>query len=126
MTSRAPDESTLRPLIESAFEHRAEITTTNVDAALSTALNQCIELLDTDRALVAQKQDGRWDVNEWLKKAVLLYFLAHDNTVVDAGVTRFYDKVPLKYSNADEAELRTGGARVVPHAIARKGSFVAA
>ncbi len=126
MTSRAPDESTLRPLIESAFERRAEITPKNVDPALSTALNQCIELLDTGRARVAQKQDGRWIVNEWLKKAVLLYFRAHDNTVVDAGYTRFYDKVPLKYSNADAAELRAGGARVVPHAIARKGSFVAA
>ena len=56
---------------------------------------------------------------------VLLYFRSHDNIVMDAGYTRFYDKVPLKYSQATEADLKAGGARVVPHAIVRKGSYIA-
>jgi hypothetical protein len=69
-------------------------------------------------------------VNAWLKKAVLLYFRTHDNEVIDAGYTRFFDKVPLKYaarSQADDGEsLRTSGARVVPPAVARRGSYIAA
>jgi 2,3,4,5-tetrahydropyridine-2-carboxylate N-succinyltransferase len=64
-------------------------------------------------------------VNEWLKKAVLLYFRSHDNVVMDGGYTRFYDKVPLKYSEATEAELKAGGVRVVPHAVVRRGSYIA-
>src|SRR5215475_5559630 len=73
----------------------------------------------------AEPKDGRWVVNEWLKKAVLLYFRAHDSVVMDAGYTRFYDKVPLKYAQATEADLKAGGARIVPHAIVRKGSYIA-
>ncbi len=64
-------------------------------------------------------------VNEWLKKAVLLYFRAHDNRVMDAGFTRFYDKVPLKYAHASDAQLRADGARIVPHAVVRRGAYIA-
>ncbi len=64
-------------------------------------------------------------VNEWLKKAVLLSFRVRDNRLIDAGFTRFYDKVPLKYAAATESELRAGGARIVPHALVRRGAYVA-
>jgi 2,3,4,5-tetrahydropyridine-2-carboxylate N-succinyltransferase len=64
-------------------------------------------------------------VHEWLKKAVLLYFRTHDNQVVDAGYTRFYDKVPLKYAHTDAAAFAAGGVRVVPQAVVRRGAYVA-
>jgi 2,3,4,5-tetrahydropyridine-2-carboxylate N-succinyltransferase len=119
------DIEKLRPLIEAAFERRAELTPRNLPPDLAAAIDDCIELLDSGAARVAEPKDGRWVVNEWLKKAVLLYFRSHDNIVMDAGYTRFYDKVPLKYGQATEAELKAGGARVVPHAIVRKGSYIA-
>jgi 2,3,4,5-tetrahydropyridine-2-carboxylate N-succinyltransferase len=119
------DIETLRPLIEAAFERRAELTPKNLPADLGAAIDECIELLDSGAARVAEPKDGRWVVNEWLKKAVLLYFRSHDNVVMDGGYTRFYDKVPLKYAEATEADLKAGGARVVPHAIVRKGSYIA-
>ena len=81
------------------------------------------------KARVSEKKNGQWIVNQWLKKAVLLYFRTHDNAIIDAGYTRFFDKVPLKYaarSQADDgASLRAGGARVVPPAVARRGSYIA-
>ena len=119
------DTAKLQSLIETAFERRAELTPANLPADLRSVIDDCIELLDSGRARVAEPKDGRWVVNEWLKKAVLLYFRSHDNVVMDAGYTRFYDKVPLKYAQASEADLKASGARVVPHAIVRKGAYVA-
>ncbi|HVW71284.1 MAG TPA: 2,3,4,5-tetrahydropyridine-2,6-dicarboxylate N-succinyltransferase [Steroidobacteraceae bacterium] len=114
----------LRTTIDTAFERRADITPKNVPADVDAAVEETIELLDSGKARVAEKIDGKWVVNEWLKKAVLLYFRAHDNVVMDSGFTRFYDKVPMKYAQATEADLRAGGARVVPHAIVRKGAYI--
>lgn len=119
------DVEKLRGIIDGAFERRAEITPRNVPADINAAIEESIALLDSGKARVAEKIDGKWVVNEWLKKAVLLYFRAHDNVVMDAGYTRFYDKVPMKYADATEADLRAGGARVVPHAVVRKGAYVA-
>jgi 2,3,4,5-tetrahydropyridine-2,6-dicarboxylate N-succinyltransferase len=115
----------LKSAVDAAFEFRADITPTNAPPGLEGVLEKCMSLLDAGSARVAENKDGIWAVNEWLKKAVLLYFRAHDNTVMDAGFTRFYDKVPLKYARSTEAELRAGGARIVPHAIVRKGAYVA-
>src|SRR5262249_51428819 len=94
----------LRALIDTAFERRAELTPSNLSADLRSTIDECIELLDSGQARVAEPKDGRWVVNEWLKKAVLLYFRSHDNVVMEAGYTRFYDKVPLKYGHATEAD----------------------
>ena len=116
---------TLRATIDTAFERRAEITPKSVASDVNAAIDESIALLDSGKARVAEKVDGKWVVNEWLKKAVLLYFRTHDNMVMDAGFTRFYDKVPLKYAEATEADLRAGGARVVPHAVVRKGAYIA-
>jgi 2,3,4,5-tetrahydropyridine-2,6-dicarboxylate N-succinyltransferase len=119
------DLQKLRATIDAAFERRAELTPKSVSAEVNAAVEESIALLDSGRARVAEKVEGKWVVNEWLKKAVLLYFRAHDNTVMEAGFTRFYDKVPMKYAAATEAELRAGGARVVPHAVVRKGAYIA-
>jgi 2,3,4,5-tetrahydropyridine-2-carboxylate N-succinyltransferase len=115
----------LQSTIDAAFERRAELTPKSTPRELDAAINECIGLLDSGQARVAEKQGDGWVVNEWLKKAVLLYFRAHDNAVLDAGYTRFYDKVPLKYAEASEADFRAGGARVVPHAVVRKGAYIA-
>ena len=115
----------LKALIEDAFERRSALTPQNLPEPLAAALEECLALLDAGKLRVAEPQDGRWVVNEWLKKAVLLYFRSHDNRMVDAGFTRFYDKVPLKYAGATEAELRAAGARIVPHAVVRRGAYIA-
>ena len=114
----------LKTLIEAAFEARADITPKSVSRELRVALDEALDLLDSGKARVAEKIDGRWQVHEWLKKAVLLYFRANDNRVIEGSYTRFFDKVPLKYSAWDENALRASGNRVVPHALVRKGSFV--
>jgi 2,3,4,5-tetrahydropyridine-2-carboxylate N-succinyltransferase len=123
------DLSTLAAIIDEAFERRADITAKNAAPALRHSIEECIELLDSGQARVAEKRDGQWTVNAWLKKAVLLYFRTHDNSIIEAGYTRFFDKVPLKYaarSQADDgAALSQGGTRVVPPAVARRGSYVA-
>ena len=118
------DQTALRTLIEAAFEARADITPTNISRELRIALDECLELLDSGAARVAEPRDGRWQVNDWLKKAVLLYFRANDNRLIEGGHTRFFDKVPLKYAAMDEAALRATGTRVVPDAVVRKGAYV--
>ncbi len=115
----------LQGLIESAFERRQTITAANADAGLKAAIDSAIGMLDRGEARVAERVAGKWVVHEWLKKAVLLYFRTHDNEVVDAGYTRFYDKVPLKYADTDAAAFAAGGVRVVPQAIVRRGAYVA-
>jgi 2,3,4,5-tetrahydropyridine-2-carboxylate N-succinyltransferase len=115
----------LRATVEAAFERRAELSPKNLTPALAAALEECLSLLDSGQARVAEPRDGGWVVNEWLKKAVLLYFRTHDNRAIDAGFTRFFDKVPLKYAHASEAQLRAGGARIVPHAVVRRGAYIA-
>ena len=120
MTDTAP----LQALVEAAFEARAEINPRNVSRELPIALDECLELLDSGAARVAEPHADGWRVNDWLKKAVLLYFRAHDNRLIEGGHTRFFDKVPLKYSAMDETALRAGGARIVPDAIVRKGAYI--
>ncbi len=74
---------------------------------------------------MAEKIDGQWRVHTWLKKAVLLYLRTQPNAVIDAGYTRFYDKVPLKYAHSDATAFAAGAVRVVPHAIVRRGAHIA-
>jgi 2,3,4,5-tetrahydropyridine-2-carboxylate N-succinyltransferase len=118
------DHIALKSLIEAAFEQRAEITPKSISRELRVALDEVLDLLDQGKARVAEKQGGAWVVNDWLKKAVLLYFRAWDNKLIEGGHTRFFDKVPLKYAAMDEASLRASGTRVVPDAVVRKGSYV--
>ena len=115
----------LQATIDSAFEQRAEFNPQNAPTDVRQAVDEAISLLDSGKARVAEKVAGEWQVNQWLKKAVLLSFRLNDNQPVDAGYTRFFDKVPLKYADYDEARLRSEGVRVVPHAIVRRGAYVA-
>jgi len=119
------DPAGLKSVIDAAYERRAELSATNVPPDLGAALEECIALLDSGRARVAEPRAGGWAVNEWLKKAVLLSFRTRENAPTDAGFTRFYDKVPLKYATATDEQLRAGGARIVPHALVRRGAYIA-
>ncbi len=121
----APNPQALRPIIEAAFENRHALSAANVDAGLAAAIDATVGLLDSGAQRVAERTAGQWQVNEWLKKAVLLYFRTHDNQAIEAGYTRFYDKVPLKYARTGAADFAAGGVRVVPHALVRHGAYVA-
>jgi 2,3,4,5-tetrahydropyridine-2-carboxylate N-succinyltransferase len=115
----------LRGIIDAAFEHRASLSARELPAELDLALEECLERLDRGELRVAEPRANAWVVNEWLKKAVLLSFRVRENRLVDGGFTRFYDKVPLKYAAASEEQLRSGGVRIVPHALVRRGAYVA-
>ncbi len=115
----------LRARIEQGFEHRASLTPDKADADLKVAVEAVVGLLDRGEARVAEKQGSTWVVHEWLKKAVLLYFRLHPNQVMQDGVTRYFDKVPLKYSEHDAAAFGREGARVVPPATVRRGAYIA-
>jgi 2,3,4,5-tetrahydropyridine-2-carboxylate N-succinyltransferase len=119
------DLTKLQAIIEDAFEQRASLSPKTLPHDLIVGINECIMLLDSGQARVAEPREGRWVVNEWLKKAVLLSFRTHENQVVEGGYTRFYDKVPLKYAGVSEAELAAAGVRVVPHALVRRGAHIA-
>ena len=118
--------SELAEIVEAGWERRTSITPKNVDPQLRDAVEASIAALDRGEARVAESSADGWTVNEWLKKAVLLSFRINENEPVDAGYTRFFDKVPLKYATYSAADFRSSGTRVVPDAIVRRGAFVAA
>ena len=115
----------LAATINAAFDERMKFTPGNTPADVAAAVDQALGLLDSGVERVAEKRDGQWVVNEWLKKAVLLSFRINDNRPVEAGYTNFYDKVALKYSSYDADRFRADGVRVVPPAVVRRGAFVA-
>jgi 2,3,4,5-tetrahydropyridine-2,6-dicarboxylate N-succinyltransferase len=114
-----------KSIIESAFEQRTDITPANVSAEIRNAVNEVIGLLDSGTARVAEKIDGDWVTHQWLKKAVLLSFRINENRMMDGGNTRYYDKVECKFSNYSEEDFAKAGVRVVPNAVARRGSYIA-
>ena len=120
--------SDLSTIIDAAWEKRGDLSPSNADTSIREAVERCIAGLDTGELRVAERsddsEDGTWVVNEWLKKAVLLYFRLHANEPIDAGYTRFFDKVPLKYASYDAAAFEASGTRVVPDAIVRRGEAV--
>ncbi len=109
-------------IIETAFDQGID----SVEASeLEAAVEEAIGLLDSGEARVAEPGTDGWLVNQWLKKAVLLSFRLNDNEVVDGGYSRFFDKVPLKYSSYSREDFERDGVRVVPDAIVRRGAYVA-
>jgi 2,3,4,5-tetrahydropyridine-2,6-dicarboxylate N-succinyltransferase len=117
--------SEIQSIIEEAFENRADTTPRNVSTAVRDAVTEAIEQLDRGELRVAEKIGGAWQVNEWVKKAVLLSFRINDNWFMKGGFTNYYDKVESKYADFGAREFRESGVRVVPPATARKGAYVA-
>jgi 2,3,4,5-tetrahydropyridine-2-carboxylate N-succinyltransferase len=119
------DLALLQSTIDVAWERRADINAANAPDVLA-AVEQVIGALNGGRLRVAQRVGvGEWVVNQWVKKAVLLSFRLTDNQVMRAGDLGFFDKVKTKFSHLDEAQMRASGVRVVPPAVARRGSYVA-
>ena len=115
----------LQHLIDMAWESRAEISAINAPEVRDT-VERVIADLNAGRLRVAERRGvGDWHVNQWVKKAVLLSFRLNDNKIMRAGELGFFDKVKTKFAHLDEAQMRATGVRVVPPAVARRGSFIA-
>src|SRR6201985_2685735 len=115
----------LQTLIDHAWDNRAELTPKAAPQEIREAVEHVLAELDKGTLRVAEKKDGDWVVNQWIKKAVLLSFRLEDNAVMPAGgYSQFYDKVPSKFASYTDADFAAGGFRVVPPAIARRGSFI--
>ncbi|MBS7781075.1 MAG: 2,3,4,5-tetrahydropyridine-2,6-dicarboxylate N-succinyltransferase [Comamonas sp.] len=116
----------LQSIIDAAWENRASLSSTSAPAEILDAVEHVIAQLDAGQMRVATQQGvGQWTVHQWIKKAVLLSFRLKDNELITAGGLNFYDKVPTKYQGMSEAEIAATGVRVVPPAVARRGSFMA-
>jgi 2,3,4,5-tetrahydropyridine-2-carboxylate N-succinyltransferase len=113
----------LKAVIEDGWERRESLD--REDRAVREAVEQAVDLLDGGAVRVAEPVGGTWQVKQWLKKAVLLYFRLHDNAVVELGRLHGYDKVPLKYSTYDAVRFANQNVRVVPPATVRRGAYVA-
>jgi 2,3,4,5-tetrahydropyridine-2,6-dicarboxylate N-succinyltransferase len=115
----------LQSIIDLAWDNRAALNTVN-SPEIREAVEETISQLNNGSLRVAERQSvGQWTVNQWVKKAVLLSFRLNDNKVMRAGELGFFDKVQTKFSHLDEAQMRATGVRVVPPAVARRGSFIA-
>ena len=118
--------SQLQSIIEEAFERRADINPRNAESQTRDAVNEALELLNAGKLRIATQHGvGNWEVNQWLKKAVLLSFRLNDNEVMDGGCTQYYDKVPSKFAGMSAEDFAAGGVRVVPNAMARRGAYIA-
>jgi 2,3,4,5-tetrahydropyridine-2-carboxylate N-succinyltransferase len=116
----------LQQTIDAAWEDRANLSPKAAPKEVMQAVEHVIAELNAGRLRVATRQAvGQWTVHQWIKKAVLLSFRLKDNEVMQAGSLGFYDKVQTKFSHLSEAEMREAGVRVVPPAVARRGSFIA-
>jgi 2,3,4,5-tetrahydropyridine-2,6-dicarboxylate N-succinyltransferase len=110
--------------IEAGFEARTGTSRGGSRPELDEAVADALAMLDSGEARVAEKVDGAWRVNQWLKKAVLLSFRLRDNRVIAGGHSNFYDKVRLKYEDYSRADFERDRVRVVPDAIVRYGACV--
>jgi 2,3,4,5-tetrahydropyridine-2,6-dicarboxylate N-succinyltransferase len=122
---KRPGVEELKFMIDSAFERRTMLTIDEIDGSTRPMVERVIEGLEKGEYRVAEPDGkGGWKVNEWLKKAVLLYFRVNEMQLVDAQPAPFWDKVPARFEGYGENDFRKLSARVVPGAIARRGSFI--
>ena len=116
----------LQTIIDNAWENRASLSPASAPQEIQDAVEHVIGELNAGRLRVATRQGvGQWTVHQWIKKAVLLSFRLKDNEVIKAGQLGFYDKAQTKFAHLDEAEMKASGVRVVPPAVARRGSYIA-
>ena len=115
----------LQQIIEDAWENRTSLQPGTAPAKIGEAVDHVLEQLDKGSLRVAEKINGDWVTHQWIKKGVLLSFRLQDNVLQQSGDLRFFDKVQTKFANYDEHAFRQGGFRVVPPAVARRGSYIA-
>ena len=116
----------LKSIIENAFEIRAEINPKNAPKEIKDTVDEVLNNLNNGSLRVASRIQGsqEWETHQWIKKAVLLSFRLYDNEVMKSGYTNYFDKVNSKFANFTDEDFKAGGYRVVPNAIARRGSFI--
>ena len=116
----------MKGLIDAAWEDRGSLSPESAPADLREAVEECLDGLEDGRFRVAEPlgAPGEWIVNQWLKKAVLLSFRLHPNEVIEAGHTRFFDKLPLRWAGDSGQPIEDVGARVVPPATVRRGAYI--
>ena len=114
-----------RKIIDEAWENRATVNPSSALKPLRDAVEHVIAGLDAGRLRVCERESGTWATHQWIKKAVLLSFRLEDNRLMEGGASRYFDKVPSKFSSYDAAAFAAGGFRVVPPAMARRGAFIA-
>jgi len=124
MARKKPDTEQLQAIIEDAFERRATLSAAEIDGSTRPAVEDAIALLESGQARVAAPAGRKWQVNQWLKKAVLLYFRVNDMQLVESYPAPFWDKVPQRFQGFEEADFREVGARIVPGAIIRAGAHI--
>ena len=112
-------------IIDKGFEKSARMDSDAERQELADAVQQALAMLDSGETRVAERINGVWQVNQWLKKAVLLSFRLTDNKVIPGTHSKFYDKVPLKYAEYSAEDFRRDGVRVVPDAVVRRGAYIA-
>jgi 2,3,4,5-tetrahydropyridine-2-carboxylate N-succinyltransferase len=116
----------LQSIIDTAWDNRASINSANASQEIRDAVEHVISEMNAGRMRVATRQSvGQWTTHQWIKKAVLLSFRLKDNEVIKAGDLGFYDKVTTKFAHLSEEEMKASGVRVVPPAVARRGSYIA-
>ena len=116
----------LQTTIDAAWEDRANLSPSSAPKEVQDAVEHVIAQLNNGTLRVATREAvGKWTVHQWIKKAVLLSYRLKDNEVVKAGDLGFYDKVQTKFAHLSEAEMKATGVRVVPPAVARRGSYIA-
>jgi len=116
----------IQTLIDNAWDNRTSLSPASTPKEVQDAVEYVIAELDAGRLRVATREAvGQWAVHQWIKKAVLLSFRLKDNTLMSSGALAFFDKVPTKFADQSADELATGGVRVVPPAVARRGCFIA-
>ena len=116
----------LQSTIESAWDNRANLSPSSAPKDVLEAVEHVIAELNNGKLRVATREAvGQWTVHQWIKKAVLLSFRLKDNELIEAGDLGFYDKVPTKFGHLSADEMAATGVRVVPPAVARRGSFIA-
>ena len=114
----------LKARIEVVFDARAALTAAQIKAEVAPLVNRVVTGLESGEFRVAQPlAEGGWQVNEWLKKAVLLYFRINDMVVTTASPAPYWDKVEARFAGYDAARFREAGVRVVPGAVARRGTY---
>jgi 2,3,4,5-tetrahydropyridine-2-carboxylate N-succinyltransferase len=115
----------MNKIIDEAWDDRASISPANASRKLRAAVKAAIDGLDSGELRVAEKLQGKWVTNQWLKKAVLLSFRLEDNRVTKGGSTQYFDKVSSKFSSFSKNKFKDSGVRVVPPAMARRGAYIA-
>ena len=111
--------------IEAGWDQKSAGVVIRGNETLEDAVQEAIRMLDDGKLRVAEKIENDWQVNQWLKKAVLLSFHLNDSEKITGADSNYFDKVPLKYAGFDQADFEAAGVRVVPDARVRRGAYIA-